>query len=77
MARRKRRIRGEGALRKRADGRWEGTLIIGYDSEGKPRRRSVYGATKGEAAEKLLQLRFREDQQEVDSEATLTIRELA
>lgn len=77
MARRKRRVRGEGALRKRADGRWEGSLIVGYDSGGKPRRRSVYGATKGEAAAKLLELRYRHDQQEIDSEPALTVRELA
>lgn len=76
MARRKRRVRGEGTLRKRADGRWEGSLTVGY-SDGKPRRRSVYGATKLEAAEKLLELRYRHDQLDVDSEPALTIRELA
>jgi integrase len=44
----RRRSPGEGSVFKRKDGRWQATLSLG---EG--RRKSVYGHTRGEAAEKL------------------------
>ncbi len=51
---RKRRGRGEGGVFQRASAvRWVGTLSIGYDGAGKWKRRSVSGATKAEALEKL------------------------
>lgn len=33
-----RRAAGEGNIRKRADGRWEGRYVAGHDAEGKPIR---------------------------------------
>lgn len=48
-----RRGNGEGAIYKRADGRWCGALCIGYDAEGKMRRRVLYGKTKKEVQEKI------------------------
>ncbi len=32
----KRRKQGEGTLRLRKDGRWEGRIVIGYDDKGLP-----------------------------------------
>ena len=57
----KRRSNGEGNIRKRKDGRWEGRIIIGYDLRGKARYRSVYGHSYQEVKEKknLLALSLR------------------
>src|SRR5581483_11189652 len=54
---RKRRGRGEGSVFQRADGRWVGSVGLGYGGDGKRKRRTVYGATKQEVVEKLDQLR--------------------
>ena len=53
----KRRKKGNGTLRQRSDGRWEGRLIIAYDDVGKPKYKSVFAATKTECNEKLKNLR--------------------
>ena len=48
---------GAGSIRKRADGRWEGTATVGRDPlTGKHIRKSVYGKTQAEAREKLTQI---------------------
>jgi integrase len=53
MARR-RRGRGEGGIYQReSDGRWVGTVSLGYAESGKRKRRTVYGDTKQEVMEKL------------------------
>jgi integrase len=39
------------------DGVWAGSLTVGYDDRGKRKRRTVYGATKGDVLEKLTRLR--------------------
>ena len=48
-----RRVAGEGNIRKRADGRWEGRYVAGHDAEGKPIRKNVLGKTQAEVKEKL------------------------
>ena len=48
-----RRAAGEGNIRKRSDGRWEGRYVAGHDSEGKPIRKNVLGKTQAEVKEKL------------------------
>lgn len=54
----KRRAHGEGSLyQRKSDGRWVGTLTVGYDEEGKQRRRVVYGKTQREARQKLDEIR--------------------
>ena len=49
----KRRASGEGSIRKRSDGRWEGRYVAGHTEEGKPIRKSVLGKTQAEVKEKL------------------------
>lgn len=50
----KRRANGEGSIRKRADGRWEGRYTVGYDPEtGKQKFKNVLGKTQTEVKEKL------------------------
>ena len=49
----KRRANGEGNIRKRKDGRWEGRYTAGHTPEGKPIYRNVLGRTKAEVVKKL------------------------
>lgn len=53
----KRRKQGEGTLRKRADGRWEARIIIGYNEKGLPITKNVTAMEKGKCLEKLEQLK--------------------
>ncbi len=50
----KRRANGEGSIRKRADGRWEGRYTVGHDPKtGKQKFKNVLGKTQAEVREKL------------------------
>ena len=50
----KRRVNGEGNIRKRKDGRWEGRYTAGYDpATGKRIIKNVLGKTQAEVKEKL------------------------
>ena len=52
----KKRANGEGNIRKRKDGRWEGRYTAGYESEtGKRIIKNVLGKTQAEVKEKLAQ----------------------
>ena len=53
----RKRKSGEGTIRQRADGRWEGRYVIGYDDRGYPKTKSVLAKTKRECAEKLQKLK--------------------
>ena len=48
-----RRGRGEGTIRKRTDGRWEGRVTIGVTTNGNSRTKSVYAPTRDECAKKM------------------------
>ena len=52
----RKRKNGEGTVRFRKDGRWEGRVVIGYDEKGLPKTKNVLAKTKGECIEKLKQL---------------------
>jgi len=49
----KRRKSGEGTVRQRKDGRWEGRVVVGYDENGLPKTKNVLAKTKTECVEKL------------------------
>ena len=49
----KKRKSGQGTVRLRTDGRWEGRHIVSYDENGKPKTKSVLAKTKAECIEKL------------------------
>ena len=51
------RKKGEGTVRLRKDGRWEGRVVVGYDEAGNPKTKNVLAKTKKECAEKLEQLK--------------------
>lgn len=52
----KRRGRGEGSIYKRKDGRWTASVTLPTGSDGKRRRRQVYGRTRELVAEELHKL---------------------
>ena len=49
----KRRPQGDGTIRKRSDGRWEGRIIIGHKKNGSPIFKSVFGKTQKSALKQL------------------------
>ncbi len=52
----KRRPQGDGTIRKRPDGRWEGRIIIGHKKDGSPIFKSVFGKTQKATLKALHQL---------------------
>lgn len=55
---RKKRANGEGHIRKRKDGRYEGILLVGYWPDGRPRYRSVYAKTRREVELRLSEIKL-------------------
>ena len=53
----RKRKNGEGTVRLRKDGRWEGRVVIGYDDKGLPKTKNVLAKTKAECVEKLKMLK--------------------
>ena len=53
----RKRKNGNGTIRQRADGRWEGRYVIGYDDRGYPKTKNVLAKTKRECTEKLQKLK--------------------
>lgn len=49
----KRRPSGDGMVRKRDDGRWEGRIVVGHKNNGKPIYRYVLAKTQAELTQKL------------------------
>ena len=70
----KRRANGEGTIRKRKDGRWEGVIVVGHKDNGKAITKSVFAKTQKELVPKML--RLRDDYQGVDltEESNMTLR---
>ena len=58
MTTKKRRVAGEGSIRQRSDGRWEGRIELGWTEDGR-QRRSVYAPTRAECARKLAEAQQR------------------
>ena len=49
----KRRPSGDGMVRKRDDGRWEGRIVVGHKNNGEPIYRYVFAKTQAEPVQKL------------------------
>ena len=47
------RANGEGTLRQRSDGRWECSIMVGFNDNGRRKYRSFYGETQKEVRAKL------------------------
>ncbi len=52
----RRRPQGDGMVRKRDDGRWEGRIVIGHKKNGAPMYKSVFGNTQKSTLKQLHQL---------------------
>ena len=50
---RTRRNNNEGSIYQRQDGLWVGMISLGYDENGKQKRKAIYGKTKIEVSKKL------------------------
>ena len=53
----RKRKAGDGTVRQRKDGRWEGRIVIGYDDNGYPKTKNVLAKTKKECVEKFQKLK--------------------
>mgnify|MGYP003181177793 CR=1 FL=1 len=53
----RKRKAGDGTVRQRKDGRWEGRIVIGYDDNGYPKAKNVLAKTKKGCLEKLQKLK--------------------
>jgi len=53
----RKRKSGEGTIRLRKDGRWEGRVVISYDDKGPPKTKNVLAKTKTECVAKLESLK--------------------
>ena len=53
----RKRKAGDGTVRQRKDGRWEGRIVIGYDDNGYPKTKNVLAKTKKECLGKLQKLK--------------------
>ena len=71
----KKRANGEGSIRKRKDGRWEGRYTAGHDpGTGKTIYKNVLGKTQGEVKEKLKKAIADSQQLDVTRATTYTVR---
>ena len=50
------RTNGEGSIFQRKDGRWVGTITVGYDEKGQQKKKSVYGKNQTDVAKKLSEI---------------------
>lgn len=71
----KKRPSGDGLIRKRNDGRWEGRIIVGQKQDGKFIYRSVFAKTQKELLPKLAELRLRYNGVELTEESAVTLGE--
>lgn len=71
----KRRPNGDGMIRKRADGRWEGRIVAGHKENGKPIYKSVMAKTQKELVPKLNQLKEAYDGIELTEDSNITLGE--
>ena len=68
------RANGEGTVRKRTDGRWEGFITVGHKENGKPIYKSVFAKTQKELMPKLRKLIEDYKGVELTEESSMTVR---
>ena len=63
------RSRGEGSIfQRKSDGKWVGSITIGYDDKGRQKKKVVYGNSRMEAARKLSEISGRIKSESLDME---------
>src|SRR5262249_17295248 len=65
--------RSEGSIFERADGLWVCSLSLGYDGNGKRRRRTIYGKSKAEVQEKLREMQTAADRGTLPDAGSITV----
>lgn len=70
-----RRANGEGSIFQRKDGQWVGSISLGYDNNGKIKRKVVYGKSKLEVVNKINELtnRISSDNYDIVNNSTLGV----
>ena len=63
----KKRSNGEGTIRQRDSGRWECTIMIGYQDDGRRKRKTFYGKTKTEVQKKIREYQVAKENGELPS----------
>ena len=71
----KRRPSGDGMVRKREDGRWEGRIVVGHKKNGTPIFQHAYACTQKELTEKLHQNIERYQDVELTEDSRMTLGE--
>ena len=69
------RANGEGTVRKRKDGRWEGCITIGHKENGRPIIKSVFAKTQKELLPKLRKLIDDYKGADLTEESSMIVRE--
>lgn len=69
----KRRPSGDGLVRKRADGRWEGRIVVGHKEDGKPIYRSVFAEKQSDLMPKLHELKDQYAGVELTEDSSITL----
>ena len=64
-----------GTVSHRPDGRWEGKISLGFATNGKRIRRSVYGKTQKEVQDQLAKLRCQKNDQTLEKPGRRTVKE--
>ena len=71
----KRRPNGDGMVRKRADGRWEGSIVVGHKEDGSPIFKSVFARTQKDLMPKLHSLIEEYRDVELSERSAMTLNE--
>ena len=71
----KRRPNGDGLVRKREDGRWEGRIVVGHKKDGSPIYRAVFAEKQSELMPKLHQLKEQYAGVELTEDSSITLGE--
>lgn len=71
----KRRPNGDGLVRKRADGRWEGRIVAGHKKDGSPIYRAVFAEKQSELMPKLHELKDQYAGVELTEDSSITLGE--
>ena len=71
----KRRPNGDGIVRKRADGRWEGSIVVGHKEDGSPIFKSVFAKTQKDLMPKLHSLIEEYRDVELSERSAMTLNE--
>lgn len=73
----KRRPKGTGTVRKRADGLWEGRIVLGYNPNGSPKIKYCYDRKQGALINKMRQIQIMIADGTYIEPAKITVAELA